>query len=340
MQKEKMVAIHHREGSFSDKWIEYCEKNGIKYKLVNCYSSSIVSELNSGDILMWHWHHYDYAATLFARQLIYSLELKGVKVFPNIQTCWYFDDKIGQKYLLESIDAPMVKSHLFYTKKEALEWIDITTFPKIFKLRGGAGSINVKLIKNRQEAKRYVKKIFSSGFTISRVANFKDRIWQFKRDKRVSSFINIGKGLFRILFPAQIVKNIREKNYLYAQDFIPNNDSDIRVIVIGKKAFAIKRMVREGDFKASGSGKIIYNIEEIPKECLKISFNISNRLNAQCVAFDFVFNGKEYLIIEISYGFSQRGYLDCPGYWDEKLNFISKKFNPEYFMIEDMLNLV
>jgi glutathione synthase/RimK-type ligase-like ATP-grasp enzyme len=50
-----------------------------------------------------------------------------------------------------------------------------------------------------------------------------------------------------------------EKNYVYFQDFIPQNDFDIRIIVIGKRAFAIKRMVRKGDFRASGSGNIKYD---------------------------------------------------------------------------------
>ena len=39
------IAIHHRPGSFSDRWIEYCEKEGIEYKIVNCYDNDIVAYL-------------------------------------------------------------------------------------------------------------------------------------------------------------------------------------------------------------------------------------------------------------------------------------------------------
>jgi hypothetical protein len=333
-----MIAIHPRENSFSEKWIEYCEINNIEYKLVNCFSSSIIAELKNCSFLLWHWHHYDYKATLMARQLTSSLELKqDFKIFPNIKTCWHFDDKIGQKYLLESINAPMVKSYVFYTKTEASIWIENTSFPKVFKLRGGAGAVNVKLINNKKEAKKYVKKSFSSGFSISRFENFKNRLGHFKRDYTLQSFFNLGKGLYRIVHPSKDLKNIKEKNYLYAQEFIPNNDCDIRVIIIGEKAFAIKRMVRADDFRASGSGIILYDIDEIPKECIEISFKVTEQLGTQCTAFDFVFDGENYLIIEISFGFSQRGYLNCPGYWDKKLNFIPTKFHPEYFIIENLL---
>ena len=339
MQEKKMVAIHHREGSFSDKWIEYCQKNNIDYKLVNCYSSSIVNDLDDCKILMWHWHHFEQEAILMARQLIASLELKGINVFPNIKTCWHFDDKVGQKYLLESINAPMVKSYLFYTQKEAFEWIEKSSFPKVFKLRGGAGAINVKLIKNRQQAKRYAKKAFSSGIGVSRVADLKDKILFFKREKNLLNLLKIGKGIWRVFFLSEETKDIREKNYLYAQDFIANQDNDIRVAVIGNRAFAKKRMVREGDFRASGSYNRSYEVKDIPIECIDIAFKIIKKLDAQSIAFDFIFDGENYLIIELSYGFSNNDSDSYPGYWDEELNFISKKVEPEYFMMEDMLNI-
>ena len=33
------IAIHNRPGSFSDRWIEYCNKNHIDYKVVNAYDN-------------------------------------------------------------------------------------------------------------------------------------------------------------------------------------------------------------------------------------------------------------------------------------------------------------
>ena len=129
----------------------------------------------------------------------------------------------------------------------------------------------------------------------------------------------------------------KEMNYVYFQDFIPQNDCDIRVIVIGMRAFAIKRMIRENDFRASGSGFIKYSPKEIPIECIEIAFDISYKLKAQCLAYDFVFLNNEAKLIEISYGFSRKGYLDCEGYWDNSLNWIEGRFTPEYFMIEDIV---
>src|SRR4051812_11768675 len=100
------IAIHKTEGTFSDRWIAYCEKQSIPYKIVDCYSSDIIKQLQDCTALMWHFHHASPKATLFAKQLMYSVSAAGKKVFPDIDTVWHFDDKVGQKYLLEAIDAP------------------------------------------------------------------------------------------------------------------------------------------------------------------------------------------------------------------------------------------
>lgn len=335
-----MLAIHHRPGSFSDNWIKYCEQNSIPYKLVDCYSSEIVQDLQKCDVLLWHWAHYDSKAVLFARQLIYSLEMIGKKVFPSYKTCWHFDDKIGQKYLLESLGAPLVPSHIFYNKKRALEWARYTTYPKVFKLRGGASSENVRIVKNYSTAKKLIQCAFSRGFKAkSRFRFLEERMWHFRRDKNISSFLNISKGVARLFIPKQAELQLPiQKNYVYFQDFISQNDHDIRVIVIGMRAFAIKRMVRDGDFRASGSGKIIYNPDEIPGQCIKLAFELSRKLGSQCLACDFVFDENIPLLVEISYGFAQKGYLTCPGHWNENLEWIEGPFHPENFMLEDILN--
>lgn len=337
-----MIAIHKRKGSFSEKWIEFCENNNINYKIVNCYDSDIIEQISDCDGLMWHWSHAtEYKDHLFARQLIFSLEAKGIKVFPNSNTTWHFDDKVGQKYLLEALRLPLVQSYVFYEKETAIEWINKAEFPKVFKTRNGAGSQNVSLIKSRKQAVKLINTCFGKGIpTYNKLNTLKEAIWRYSRDKSLISVLRIIKYFLKLPLPDIFQSRFfLEKDYIYLQDFIPNNKFDIRVIVIGKRAFAIKRMVRNNDFRASGSGLILYDPEQIPLELLKSSFHFNKKLKTQSLALDFVFDieKKQFLIVEISYGFAQKGYLSCPGYWDENLEWHSGAFNPEIFIIEDFI---
>ena len=333
-----MIAIHKSTG-FAERWIAYCKKNNIPYKLVNAYDSNIVSQLADCDGFMWHHSHQNYKDVLFAKQLLYSLQIVGKKVFPDFSTGWHFDDKVGQKYLLEAIGAPLVPSYAFYTKKEAMEWIDKTDFPKVFKLRGGAGSSNVKLARTKSQAKKFVNKAFGRGFTqFDRFSHFKERYSKWRQGK--DTFIGVCKGFARFFIPTEFAKmHHKEKGYVYFQDFIPNNSFDIRIVVVGEKAMAEKRFVRKNDFRASGSGEFSY--DNINIDAIKIAFDVAEKLKLQSVAFDFIFDNNNPLIVEMSYGFGMKGISLAPGYWDKELNWhAGENFDFCGWMVEDLIHKV
>lgn len=333
------VAIHIRSGSFSDRWIEYCRQKNIPYKTVDCHSSDIIKELADCSFLMWNWSQTYAEDMLIARGLIKAVESMGIRVFPNSETCWHFDDKVTQKYLMESLGIPMVKSYVFLDRTKALEWARMTKYPKVFKLRGGAGSSNVFLVNNISKAKSLIDKAFSTGFPpVSRWNALSERWWQFKRDKTFVSFFNISRGIFRALIKNPTLERLSvQRDYAYFQDFIPDNDSDIRVIVIGKRAFGIKRMVREGNFRASGSGKILYDPELIPEACIRMTFDLAEKTRSQSLALDFVFSDGSPLVVEMSYAFASHGYLSCPGYWRNDMTWVEGSFHPEDFMVGDLI---
>jgi glutathione synthase/RimK-type ligase-like ATP-grasp enzyme len=329
------IGIHHTIGTFSEYWIAYCEEKKIPFKIVNCYANDIIEQLADCDSLMWHFCQGDQRDMLFAKQLILSLELMGKKVFPDSYTSWHFDDKLGQKYLFEAVGAPLVPTYAFYSKIEALQWIQITSFPKVFKLRGGAASQNVKLVRNKKNAIKLVKKAFSRGFLeFDRFGYLKERLRLYREGK--SGIFSVVKGFGRLFIP--VMRQKREKGYIYFQDFIPNQKFDIRVVVIQNKAFAIKRMVRENDFRASGSGNLSYSVNNFPLKVIELSLQLANTIRSQCAAFDFIFDAKENpLVTEVSFGFVPKPYESCEGFWDSVLNLHKGKFNPFGWMVESIL---
>lgn len=334
------IAIHYTPGTFSDRWIEYCRENEIPYKIVNAYSTDIIQQVKDCDAFMWHHHHANYKDTLFAKQLLYSLQISGKRVFPNFNTGWHFDDKVGQKYLLESIDAPLVPSYVFYTKQEALQWVKDTVFPKVFKLRGGAGSANVKLIKNKNQAKHIVRKAFNRGFPqYDRCSALKERVRKWRVGQE--TLLGICKGIVRLVIGTEFSKlHSNEKGYVYFQEYVPDNKFDIRIVVIGQsKAFGLKRLVRKNDFRASGSGDIIYKKTDIDERCVNISFEIAKKLKTQSLAIDYIFSKENNpLIVEISYGYVAKAYYQCEGYWTDDMTWHSgANFDFEGWIVEEMI---
>lgn len=329
------VAIHHREGSFSERWVQYCVEHSIPYTIVNAYESSIVEKLRGFDVFLWHYHHGKFQDVLFAKQLLMALETSGKKVFPDCNTSWHFDDKVGQKYLLESIDAPLVPSYVFYNEVEALEWAKNAVYPKVFKLRGGAGATNVSLVQSFRQCKSVIRKAFTRGFSShNRFASLQDGVRRFKKDRDVRAMM---RSLAKFLFISRNLKMLpRQKGYVYFQEFIPNNDYDIRLIVInGKYVYGMKRMNRENDFRASGSSSFHYR--DIPLDAVALALETAQKLKLQSIAFDIIYAEQNPLIIEMSYGFGTKGSDKCPGYWDEELCWHEGSVTPMAWVMDSLI---
>lgn len=335
--KNNKIAIHFdkRPGSYCHKWIDYCIENKIAYKKVDGYSSNIIDEIKDCEYFMWHFSENSYVDMLMARNVLNAIESAGKTVYPNHHSNWHFDDKTAQKYLLEAIEAPMVSSHVFYDLEKAVDWARGATYPLVFKLKGGSGSSNVFLINSFNRAKKIISKILKKGVKGHSYKTYvREKLRHFKAN---GSFIELLKIVYRFVKKTDFDNmSLPEKGYVYFQDFVPDNNSDTRIVVIGEVAFGIKRMVREDDFRASGSG--LFEYDDIDTEAVRIAFDTAKKLDMQSVAFDFIFDkdGKP-LIVELSYGFGVKGVGRCTHYWDADLNVHKGTIDPPTLIIENFL---
>lgn len=333
------IAVVSSDRGFSKSWIDYLKKEGYSFKVINVFSDNIINEIKGCHILLWNWYMDDHKNNLFAKGLNLTLHKIVGRVYPNLDTVLTYENKILQKYLLESINAPLVDTHVFFSKKEAESFISKATYPFVFKLSIGAGAANVKLIKNKKQASQFVRKSFGRGFSvIDRYSILKDSIKSFRPSRK--SLHSLSRSIFRYFFKTDFEKfSRRERSYFYAQKFIPENKFDMRIVTIGRRAIGLKRFNRPNDFRASGSNLIDFDKNEIREDCVKIALETSFRLGFQTMAYDFVFDSlNQPKIIEISYAFSNDTYLNCQGYWDHDLNWIDAKIEMHKWIIEDLVS--
>ena len=312
---------------------------GTPFRRVNCLATDVISQCEGLDVLLWHWSQNSPAELLVARQIIASLERKGIGVFPNVKTCWHFDDKVAQKYLLEAIGAPLIPTWVFTNKVDALRWIEGTTWPKVFKLRCGAGSSNVRLVHSRDVAAALCRQAFGRG--VPAVAGYlTDMQTRLRKTKDAHHFLErlarAPRSLLNVLALRREMH--RERGYIYFQEFLPDNAFDTRITIIGDRAFGFIRANRPNDFRASGSGSIDYERGKIDMRCIDIAFKVADRIGSQSLAFDFLFNPQlEPLIGEISYCYMSSAVHACEGYWDHQGAWHPGHTWPEEAILKDIL---
>jgi glutathione synthase/RimK-type ligase-like ATP-grasp enzyme len=334
-----VFGIHETPESYSDRWIEYCSTNKLPYRIIDCFASDIITQCADIQAILWHWTLNSSIEKKIARSIITSLETMGIVVYPSVVTCWHYDDKVAQKYLLEAIGAPVIPTFIFYNIAAAKHWAKNVEYPLVFKLRAGAGSSNVKLIRSYDEAMYVCNQAFGRGF--SPIPNyFGDMKSVIRRTKGLKVYYEKLKRIPRGIIENRTMRSLQEKerSYAYFQQFLPSNPYDTRVTIIGERAFAFHRMNRIGDFRASGSGRIVYEPQRIDLRCVEIAFGVAKKLRTQSLAFDFLMDGNnEPRIGEISYCFVAKPVYNCSGYWDPRMQWHDGHVWPQDAIIEDVL---
>lgn len=325
--------------SWSTPWVQYCKQHKLDYEEVNPFLNNIIGKLMTFDIILWHYSNYSFKDMLIAKNILFTLENNGKKVFPSLKDAWHFDDKLAETYLLESITAPIPKSFYYYDFNAVEKDIKNLNFPVIAKLRNGSGSHNVKKIDNSHQLLGYAKTMFTSGINSAPSLLYKAS-GNIQSAKNLQTFIKRAKRIPEFLRTLANARKFNvERGYVYLQEFVPNDGYDLKVVVVGDKLSFIGRNIREGEFRASGGGSLFYEREKVTKNVIDSAFETSDRLGFQCMGYDYVINKEtgEGKIIEISYGFSHQALLDAKGHFDRNGNWFDIPLNAPHELLDNLV---
>lgn len=310
IQPDHVVQPNGVPQSYSDRWLALAADAGIQTRVIDAWRPDVFEQLAGCDGFMWRFG-YRPPERLIATRILASVEhALGIPVFPSWKSAWHFEDKISQYYLLQAAGIPMPKTWLFWEKDAALAFLSTASFPLVMKLANGYRSGNVRLLRSADEGTYWVEQLFGPG------------VWSFGPTPRASQprqmLRRAGAAVRTLAGATTLLPSLRselQRGYFYAQEFLPGNDFDTRVTVIGNRAFAYRRMNRPGDFRASGSGRPNWDPSQIDLHLVRLAFLTAQRLATQSVAIDGMRRGDERVLGEVSYTYVSWMVRDCPGHW-------------------------
>ncbi len=326
-----------RLGRFARRMIAILEFNGIHPVLLDVNDAGFWAELRTTTHLIYRWTNNDYDRQIALTVLPIIEQEYGIRCFPNCRTCWSYDDKVRQYYLLQAHGFPIVESYIFWDRQKALRWANTAAYPLVFKLKGGASSNSVILVQSARAARKLIRRMFGRGILPGHVPSWEATRWKdsgLLRQVR-HEFGNVvrqlqGKDPESVWTP--------NKNYVLFQRFLAGNAFDTRVTVVGNRAYAFRRFNRRDDFRSSGSGKLDFDPAGIDLDHVRLALQISRELGFQSMAYDFLYdeNGASRFC-EMSYTYVDQAPYDCPGHWNADLTWQEGHYWPQYFILGDLL---
>jgi glutathione synthase/RimK-type ligase-like ATP-grasp enzyme len=331
IQPDHQLLMSGRHQSFSSRWTERAGRAGIAVRGVDVYAGRLREQLTGCDGFMWWFAHLPEVRHAGMRVLQAIERGMNIPAFPNSRTIWHFDDKVAQAYLLDAAGIPTPRTWIFWDEQTARRFARGASYPLVLKLTGGIGSEHVRRVTTAAEAEFWIGRLFGAGVTSltgwprpSRLA----RAWA-RLDRARDALAG------RNLTPASRRADL-QRGYILLQEFVADNTHDTRVTVIGRRAFAFRRMNRPGDFRASGSGQIDWDPAAIDTRAVELAFRVAGTLGTQSLAVDVLRSAAGALVVnEISYYYEGWAVHECPGHWTPDLAWRPGRVAPEDAIFDD-----
>lgn len=328
--------------SYSEIYRQIVIVNDLPFVIIDPNSATLIEDLRSCSHLVFRHTQGDTDPRIYDVIFNIATRVYNIKCLPDYNTFWPYEDKTKEYYLLKSNGFPIIDSRVFWNEIPGAEYLENAQYPLVAKLPKGAGSSNVVIINSRSEGLKILKQVFRHGVTTGGLDSRTNLTSVQKK-----GMVGYSKRMLRLfLIRLGIMKDYMDypewqiqRDAILFQRFLAGNTFDTRITIIGKRALAFRRFVRDNDFRASGSGKLNFETDMIDRRCIEIAFAVTKGLGFTTMAFDFIFDqDKNPWINEISYCFVDRFVGRCPGYWDENLVWHEGSNWPQYYQLSDFLN--
>ncbi|HEX8618890.1 MAG TPA: hypothetical protein VF911_15000 [Thermoanaerobaculia bacterium] len=288
-----------------ERWTAELERRGHVVDVVDVFAPGAIDRIRACDGFLWWFTPTPFPRDL-AKRLAGALDhVTSLRLFPDWRSAWHFDDKIAQHYLFEAAAIPSPRTHVFFREEDALQFFERAEWPMVIKLPAGYRSKGVGLLRNASEARYWTRRLFGRG-----VRSF-ERKW--------------------------FATGELQRGCVLVQEFVAGNDFDTRVVVIGDRAFGMRRYNRPGDFRASGAGRFDLDPAGVDLDAVKLAFHVARTLQMPSMSIDVLRRDGMNVVSEVNYFYEQWTLLRCPGYWTPQLEWHDGTVDAATAILDDFL---
>ncbi len=260
--KRPKIGIVRDYGDYP-RWTKYCrflDKNSFPYDIYNIHAHDWMENAVEYDIIIGLVSSELYHLEELRRKYHVLETFLGKVCYPTTSHVSLYEDKGLEAYISKASGIPFASTYVSHDKQDAMRMIENLTYPVVCKIVPSSGSEGVELVRTLKHSRKIVEQAFSRN----------------------------GRKTHVIYF--------RQKDYVYFQDFVPNDGYDIRAIVVGNWVFGYYRKVLEGDFRASGMDLV--EKRGLPEEAMKTARKVNKIIKSPQLVVDMLhgLDGKYYVI--------------------------------------------
>jgi len=239
----------------------------------------------------------------------FSKDFRGVNVLYTSSEDYglfyrsYIEDVI---FALKKLGANLLPDIMFlraHHNKAFMECLRMTIFPEQKDLLIGVFGCYEELEKTKIPEGRYVvKKAYGAGSNGVLLANSKEKLMKIaKKVSKTPSFMaQLQEIRRRLLWGKGYHHTSLNCNKFIVQKFIEGLQGDFKVLKYGEKFYTLYRQNRKNDFRASGGGRLSFQLPAWVKEddLLTEAKRIADRIDTPLLSIDIAYDGNCFYLVE------------------------------------------
>jgi len=300
------------------------------YDVIDIDAHDWLERIAAYDLVLWYGRFMGPNLATHYKEKVYFIEqVLGKVIVPGFATVWHFESKVAQSYLFAHAEVATPETVASLDYADALRCVRQARYPIVVKRSHGASSVNVQLIATASRAENWLRK------------NFYQVMWERHKATHGNRLCRYASAPWYGWFWPKVLQKLsrdQRSGVAYWQEFIGGNDSDLRITVVGDcHAVGFWRRNRPGDFRASGSGLLDYETN-IPEEALRYCISLNREFGFDSMAYDLLFRGDDFLIVEMSYGYVDSAVAAAPGHYtmdrDDRLRYEPGHVAPQELWVD------
>lgn len=223
-----------------------------------------------------HMHYHPTVRTQHKRAMAIMAMNPHLTLIPSYPSSVFYDDKAEQTRLFARY---MPRTHIMYTPNGARNMLNTMTLPFVSKSSEGSSSSNVRFVQTLDEAKQEIRLAFS----------------------------DIG---------IKCRHGLQQRGYLMWQEYLPDNNGDIRVLAIGAQRLMLRRKNR-GDLPVANPNEFEPITEVQVGTPVGDAFEFANaffmREGIGWGGVDIVYDkvNKRWRLLEVTVAWTMHHYSEC-----------------------------
>jgi hypothetical protein len=267
----------------------------------NYFGDINFKDLKDANYIYTSYEEKDGLYKSYIEDIVLGLQINNKRIIPEYKFLKAHHNKVFMEILRESIfdkkDNKLITRYFGTFEDFDKNNIQIS-FPIISKPSAGSKSRGVKLNNNIDELKRNVRNL-SQNF----------RLWDYLKDK------------IRAIRHKNYTPNSFNKHKFILQEYIGKLEGDWKILIYGNKYYPLYRKNRKNDFRASGSGRLIFD-EDINEKILEFALLIKEKLMTPILSLDIAFQDQTCYLIEFQALYFGTYTLEYSPFYFQKKNGI------------------